>query len=156
MSRGLERFIKEQIYKADREYRAEEDALRAAGSDESPKHRFWLGWWEIKHRIEAEPKLNPGPELSPSLQRSAKRALHRLVERGEIGRESHPDGSHYMTKETYEENFSPKATEQLSPKATEQLKAAIEQVERQEGRQAKNRFLRKFLQRIWLTLTSPI
>ena len=143
MSRGLGRFIKEQIYKADREYRAEEDALRAAGSDESPKHRFWLGWWEIKHRIEADPELNPGSELSPSLQRSAKRALHRLVERGEIGRESHPDGSHYMAKETYEENFS--------PKATEQLKAAIEQVERQEGRQAKNRFLRKFLQRIWLT-----
>ena len=102
-----------------------------------------------------QPKLNPGPELSPSLQRSAKRALHRLVERGEIGRESHPDGSHYMTKETYEENFSPKATEQLKA-AIEQVERQEEQVERQEGRQAKNRFLRKFLQRIWLLVTSPI
>jgi hypothetical protein len=92
MSRGLgslQRFIKEQIYRKDGEYRAEQDRLDAEGSDDGPEGRFWLFWWEIKWLISDDPALNkdaPKYRMSRSMERSAKRALHSLYKRGEVAR----------------------------------------------------------------------
>jgi hypothetical protein len=122
MSRGLgrlQRFIKEQVHRADREYRTEADALEAAGGDDEPKGRFWLTWPDIRSLIEENPDFNRGPyriagpggsirpmqvgpsgpipEISASLERSAKRALYLLVKRGEIV-QIQPSERHYLTR----------------------------------------------------------
>jgi hypothetical protein len=111
MSRGLgrlQRFIKDQIYRVEREYQAEADALDAAGSDDEPKSRFWLTWPEIRILIEDNPDFNLDLpyRISPSLERSAKRALHLLVKRGDIARWPTSDQRYltrYLTKETDQE-----------------------------------------------------
>ena len=118
MSRGpgkLQRFIKDRIYEQRRKWDEERAALEAAGSEDSPKSRYWLHWFEIRHLIEADPELNPGPDrMSDHLERSARRALRGLVKRGEVGRvEDVPGRSIYITKECYEDNFSPEAEQRL-------------------------------------------
>ena len=90
----LQRFIKEQIYRAEREYKREAVALSRRrkvkpdfDSFKEGMKAFWLTWPHIRYLIEENPDLNPGPyRISPSLERSAKRALHLLVKRGEIVR----------------------------------------------------------------------
>jgi uncharacterized protein YaaR (DUF327 family) len=106
----LQRFIREQIYRADREYRREQVALNGRGKvvgpdfdayDESIK-RFVAYWWDVRHWIEENEDFNPGPyRLSEALERSAKRALYTLVKRGEIVRIKGGDGdlNKYITKE---------------------------------------------------------
>jgi hypothetical protein len=95
MSRGLgrlQRFIKEQIYRAEREYQREAVALKGReklkpGFDafEDGVKRFCVYWWDVRRWVENNPEFNPGPyRLSESLERSAKRALHTLVKRGEV------------------------------------------------------------------------
>ena len=131
MSRGLgrlQRFIKDQIYRAEREYRRESVCLSARMKldpefdplDESVKC-FWLTWPEIRILIEENPDFNRGPyrisgptesiepievgpsgpiyfpKISPSLERSAKRALHLLVKRGDIARIP-PSERRYLTR----------------------------------------------------------
>ena len=118
MSRGpgkLQRFIKDRIYEQGRKWDEERAALAAAGSADSPKSRYWLYWFEIRHLIEADPELNPGPDrMNDHLERSARRALRGLVERGEVGRvEDVPGRSIYITKECYEDKFAPEAEQRL-------------------------------------------
>ena len=135
MSRGLGRlqhFIKEQIYRAEREYRREQVALNGRNRfkpdpnfdpiNEGVKD-FTVIWWDVRRWVEENPDFNYGPlrisgpsesikpirvgpsgpipEISPSLERSAKRALHTLVKRGEIARLWRREGelSRYVTKE---------------------------------------------------------
>jgi hypothetical protein len=135
MSRGLgrlQRFIKDQIYRAECEYKREGIILFARmkahpGFDpinESVKS-FWLTWPDIRILIEKNPDFNHGPyriagpsgsirpikvgssgpipEISASLERSAKRALHLLVKRGEIAQLPPSERRYltrYITKET--------------------------------------------------------
>jgi hypothetical protein len=93
MSRGLgrlQRFIKEQIYSAEREYKREMVALngRRKVDPDIENHdngvkTFSVYWWDVRHWVEENPDFNPGPyRLSESLERSTKRALHTLVKRG--------------------------------------------------------------------------
>jgi hypothetical protein len=129
MSRGLgrlQRFIKEQVYRAEREYRHESGILRArekthpgfGGFDDAVKS-FWLTWPDIRFLLEENPDFNRGPyrisgpsesiepikvgpfgpipEISPSLERSAKRALYLLVKRGEIA-QIKPSDPRYLTR----------------------------------------------------------
>jgi hypothetical protein len=95
MSRGLgrlQRFIKEQIYRAEREYKREVVALNGRrrldadfDSFEDSVKRFVVYWWDVRGWVENNPDFNPGPyRLSESLERSTKRALHTLVKRGEV------------------------------------------------------------------------
>jgi hypothetical protein len=138
MSRGLgrlQRFIKDQIYRAEREYRRESVILfrrmkrnpKFDPVDESVKP-FWLTWPDIRILIEENPNFNRGTlritgpagsikpikvgpagpilKISPSLERSAKRALYLLVKRGEIAQLPPSDRRYltrYMTKETDQE-----------------------------------------------------
>lgn len=109
MSRGLgklQRFIKAQIHRAEREYHVEAQCLRAAGRDvvDDCERTFVLTWPDIRYLIEENQDFNPdGPDgpyrISKSLERSAKRALHLLVKRGEIARWRGGDGdlNTYMT-----------------------------------------------------------
>jgi hypothetical protein len=120
MSRGLgrlQRFIKERIYRAGREYRREVVAIKGRSRfkrdpnfdslDEGVK-RFTVCWWDVRQWVEGNPDFNRGPyrisgpsdsiepimvgpsgpiwfpRISPALERSAKRALHTLVKRGEV------------------------------------------------------------------------
>jgi hypothetical protein len=129
MSRGLgrlQRFIKEQIYRAEREDKHESKILFARMKthpdfdplDEGVKS-FWLTWPDIRILIEENPDFNHGPcrisgpsesiepikvgpsgpipEISPSLERSAKRTLHSLVKRGDIV-PLPPSGRRYLTR----------------------------------------------------------
>jgi hypothetical protein len=110
MSRGLgrlQRFIKEQIYRAQREYERESVALRGReklkpgfdGFDDSVKSIF-VYWWGVRRWVEENPEFNPGPyRMSESLERSTKRALHTLVKRGEIANFPFGRLNQYMTKE---------------------------------------------------------
>ena len=138
MSRGLgrlQRFIKDQIYRAEREYKRESKILfarmkihpRFDPCAESAKS-FWLTWPGIRILIEENPDFNHGPcrisgpsesiepikvgpsgpipEISPSLERSAKRALHLLVKRGDIAQWPPSDRRYltrYITKEMNQE-----------------------------------------------------
>jgi hypothetical protein len=134
MSHGLgrlQRFIRAQIYRAEREYKREGVAMsgrRKVDPDLDPiddgVKNFWLTWPEIRILIEKNPDFNHGPcrisgpsesiepikvgpsgpipEISPSLERSAKRALHLLVKRGEIAKLWKAPGPYltrYITKE---------------------------------------------------------
>jgi hypothetical protein len=112
MSRGLgrlQRFIKEQIYRAERDYKRESVALSGRckldpdfdAFDDAVK-RFIVFWWDVRRWVEDNPDFNPGSyRLSKSLERSAKRALHTLVKRGEIVRLRGEEGcvNRYITKE---------------------------------------------------------
>lgn len=89
----MQRFIKEQIYRREREFKREQVALNGRGKvkpefdayDNSVK-RFCFLWWDVRNWVEGNPEFNPGPyRLSESLERSTKRALYTLVKRGEIG-----------------------------------------------------------------------
>jgi hypothetical protein len=107
MSRGLgklQRFIKEQVYRADREWNEELDRLIAAKSSDHPKGTFWLTWPDIRYLIAENAELNDlGPDcMSETLERSAKRALHLLVKRGELAKITAPEGAltRYGTKGT--------------------------------------------------------
>jgi hypothetical protein len=113
MSRGLgrlQRFIKEQIYRAEREYKREMVALngRRKVDPDIENHdngvkTFSVYWWDVRHWVEENPDFNPGPyRLSESLERSTKRALHTLVKRGGIA--NFPSGrfNQYMTNEMKE------------------------------------------------------
>ena len=124
MGRGLgrlQRFIKEQVYRVQREWDEECAAIEAAGSNDEPQGRYWLWWFQIRSLIENDPDLNPGPyRISPSLERSAKRALLNLVKRGEVAKVPGGIGrmpgrseclAAYITKETYQESFSDEADE---------------------------------------------
>jgi hypothetical protein len=140
MSRGLgrlQRFIKDQIYRAERDYRREGICLFARmkthpdfdPSAESVKS-FWLTWPDIRMLVEENPDFNHGPyrisgpgesiepiivgpsgpiwfpRISPALERSAKRALHALVKRGEIAKLWKAPGPYltrYVTKEMDQE-----------------------------------------------------
>jgi hypothetical protein len=139
MSRGLgrlQRFIKAQIYRADREYRRESVAMNGRRKidpaldplDEGTRN-FWLTWPDIRYLIEENPEFNPGPyRISPSLERSAKRALQLLVERGEIARLRGGYSGYlnqYVTKEIYQRTFSPEAMRGFTP---EQIEAAMEEL----------------------------
>jgi hypothetical protein len=87
--------------RVDREYHAEAERLEAAGSDDGPEGDFWLTWPQIRILIENNEAFNPGPyRISESLERSAKRALHSLVKRGEIGKMETSYLTRYLTKET--------------------------------------------------------
>jgi hypothetical protein len=112
MSRGLgrlQRFIKDQIYRAEREYKRESVCLFARmklnpkfDPGENSVKRFIVFWWDVRQWVEDSPDFNPGPyRLSPSLERSTKRALHSLVKRGEIVRLRGDEGrlNQYMTNE---------------------------------------------------------
>jgi hypothetical protein len=112
MSRGLgrlQRYIKEQIYRAEREWKRENIALRSReklkpgfdGFNDSVKS-FFLTWPRIRFLIEENPDFNPGPyRISPSLEQSVKRALRLLVKRGEIAQHKSDNRlAIYMTKET--------------------------------------------------------
>jgi hypothetical protein len=110
MSRGLgrlQRFIKEQIYRAEREYKRECVALTGRGrvrpdDDEDGVKTFPVYWWNVREWVENNEDFNPGPDrLSEALERSAKRALYTLVKRGEIVRLRGGDGdlNRYITKE---------------------------------------------------------
>jgi hypothetical protein len=129
MSRGLgrlQRFIKDQIYRAEREYKRESKILfarmkihpRFDPCAESAKS-FWLTWPAIRILIEENPDFNHGPlrirgpsesikpirvgpsgpipKIGPSLERSAKRALYLLVKRGDIARWP-PSDQRYLTR----------------------------------------------------------
>jgi hypothetical protein len=98
-----------QIYRAEREYRREQVALKGRekvrpGFDgfEDGVKRFFVYWWDVRRWVEENEEFNPGPyRLSESLERSAKRALYTLVKRGEIVRVKGGDGhlNRYVTKE---------------------------------------------------------
>jgi hypothetical protein len=111
MSRGLgrlQRFIKEQVYRAEREYRREQVALNGRAKldtkldafDDAVKN-FVVHWWDVRRWVEENPDFNPGPyRLSESLERSTKRALHSLVKRGEIAQmKANGYLAKYMTNE---------------------------------------------------------
>jgi hypothetical protein len=148
MSRGLgrlQRYIKDQLYRAEREYKRESKILFARMKtnpdfdpiDETVKF-FGLTWPEIRILIEENPDFNHGPfrlsgptesiepirvgpsgpipKISPSLERSAKRALHLLVKRGEIAKLK--DGrpgylTKYITKEMYQQSFAPEVMREV-------------------------------------------
>jgi hypothetical protein len=106
----LQRFIKEQIYRAEREHGRESVALRGReklkpgfdGFDDSVK-RFFAYWWDVRHWVEESEEFNPGPyRMSESLERSTKRALHTLVKRGEIANFPFGRFHQYMTNEMAE------------------------------------------------------
>jgi|SRR5215469_11043673 len=111
MSRGLgrlQRFIKDRIYRAEREYKREQVALsgrRKLDPDyisEDGVKRFTVFWWDVRQWVEDNPDFNPGPyRLCEALERSTKRALHTLVKRGEIVRLRGEEGrlNKYITKE---------------------------------------------------------
>jgi hypothetical protein len=111
MSRGLgrlQRFIKERMYRAEREYERERVALRGRervkpgfdAFDDGVK-RFWFYWWDVRRWVEDNEEFNPGPyRISESLERSTKRALHGLVKRGEIAVDRPFRVNRYFTKET--------------------------------------------------------
>src|SRR6516165_3357663 len=134
MSRGLgrlQRFFKDQIYRAEREYRREGVILfRRMKRDpkfdpvEDEVKNFWLTWPEIRSLIEENPDFKHGPyriagpsgsirpikvgsagpilDISTSLERSAKRALYLLVKRSEIARLL-PSERRYLTRYTTKE-----------------------------------------------------
>jgi predicted transcriptional regulator len=76
----------------------------------------------------------PAPDSTYWLaaERAAKRALHTLWKRGEVGRIT--VGRHnrygYITAETYNESFSPQVMKKLR-EAMERMPAALEELERQ-------------------------
>jgi hypothetical protein len=119
MSRGLGRFqrnIKAMIYGVDAWWREECAKAEAEEREPADGYRYWVLWPEIKATVKDDLGLSPEDKLPPSLERSLKRALHSLVKRGEIGKMPDlPPGSlaHYITKECYDESFSPKALRQL-------------------------------------------
>jgi hypothetical protein len=113
MSRGLgrlQRFIKEQIYRAEREYKRESVALSGRRRlkpdldpiEESVKN-FVVNWYDVRNWVHYNPDFNPDSNyrLSEALERSAKQALHTLVKRGEIVRLRGGEGrlNQYITKE---------------------------------------------------------
>jgi hypothetical protein len=74
----LQRFIKAQIHRAERDYRVEAKCIYAVErripkyDGEEPLRTFWLTWPEIKILIEEDPDLNPGPyRITEALERSA-------------------------------------------------------------------------------------
>jgi len=123
MSRGLgklQRFIKEQIYRAEREYDRERVALEGRrrvilqrlGRDHFNRgerdpfddgvKRWVVYWWDVRRWVDQNPAFNPDPEqyrLSEALERSAKRALHGLVQRGEIVQDREGKYATYYTIE---------------------------------------------------------
>jgi hypothetical protein len=135
MSRGLgrlQRFIKDQIYRAEREFKRESVCLFARMKldpkfDDEGVKTFWLTWPEIRILIEENPEFNRGRllisgpagsiepirvgrsgpilQISPSLERSAKRALYLLVKRGDIvplWKSDHRYLNRYITKEMHQ------------------------------------------------------
>ena len=123
MSRGLgklQRFIKEQIYRAEREYDRERVALEGRrrvilqrlGRDHFNRgerdpfddgvKRWVVYWWDVRRWVDQNPAFNPDPEqyrLSEALECSAKRALHGLVQRGEIVQDREGKYATYYTIE---------------------------------------------------------
>jgi hypothetical protein len=87
---------------------------------------FWLTWTDIRFRL-YEDHISEGDTWHKwlALERAAKRALHTLWKRGEIGRKwDERNGRRfwiYMARKTYDENFS--------PKIGQELKAALERLE---------------------------
>jgi hypothetical protein len=129
MSRGLgklQRLIKALIEAQDERYRRECEA--------DPEHcdPFWLTWSDIRFVLFVDvvqfDYANPiHRKLWPSFERAAKRALHTLWKRGEIGRIwDERNGRRfwvYMARRTYDESFS--------PEVGKELKAALERLEDQ-------------------------
>src|SRR5262245_16523710 len=117
MSRGLgklQRHIKALIEAQDERYRQECDA--DPDGEREPSCSFWLYWSDIKKSLfeVAGPGFLIIEKPSPALERAAKRALHTLWKRGEIGRIRDHGGLYlYMPIETWNEGFSPKALAEL-------------------------------------------
>jgi hypothetical protein len=100
----------------DEHWRKESD--RAEGT---PGFPFWLTWSDIRLHLYKVQHDYPGCEPPRpandlawlALERAAKRALHTLVKRGEIGRIRESNGYWYMSAKTYNESFSPQAMKEL-------------------------------------------
>jgi hypothetical protein len=123
MSRGLgklQRYIKAlieaQAERFDRECEADPEGDVAECA-------FWLTWTDIRMRL-LEDAGSDWDKFSLAAERAAKRALHTLWKRGEIGRISDDDGPCrwlYIPKKTYDESFS--------AEAGKKLKAALDRME---------------------------
>jgi hypothetical protein len=114
VSRGLgklQRVIKRLVEAQGKRFRKECDRLDREASGGAPKSHFGLTWNEIGWRLYKAADRN----WSHAQDRAAKRALHTLWKRGEIGRIRNPGSGQYlyMTVETYNESFSPKAGAEL-------------------------------------------
>ena len=127
MSRGLgklQRTIKALIYAQSERFDRESAAADPEG--DLPDCVFWLTWTDI--RFHFWKNFDPSKKSYEdwlALERAAKRALHTLWKRGEIGRiRHHVNGLYcYMPIETYNESFSPQAAESLK-QALERLEDA--------------------------------
>jgi hypothetical protein len=111
MSRGLgrlQRIIKALIYAQNDYFQKCADAQGDDFDGSGPQ--FWITWPDIR-TIMAD---DLGRKPSDALERAAKRALHTLLKRGEIGRIRHPaaDLYCYIPIETWNECFSPEANKQ--------------------------------------------
>jgi hypothetical protein len=123
MSRGLgklQRQIKALIEAQNERFHRECDA---DPEGDGPDCHFGLYWSDIRRSLfeVAGPAFLIIKKPSPALERAAKRALHTLWKRKEIGRIRIAGRYCYVPIETWNESFS--------PESEKQLKAALERME---------------------------
>ena len=127
MSRGLgklQRLIKALIEAQHERFHQE---CNADPEGDIPDCQFWLYWSDIRRSLFeiAGPGFLIIKKPSPALERAAKRALHTLWKRKEIGRIRIAGRYCYIPIETWNEGFS--------PESEKQLKAALERLETAEA-----------------------